>query len=96
MNWNVIVSPTCAVIFAGSKINLLGPPTITLWSVETPAVGAAEPGYDPYVVTTWEPPTVTVAVTVTTLGEAAAEVDAAGGAVAETALPMAAALNASN
>lgn len=61
------------------------------WLVELTLVGAAEPGYDPYVVVTTSPPlTVTVAVTVTT--DAAAVVDAAA-AVVEVPLALAAAWN---
>ena len=44
----------------------LDPPTVTLWSVDMMDVGAADPGYDAYVVVaSCVPDTVTVAVTVT-------------------------------
>lgn len=45
MNWNVIVSPTWAVMFAGWNARL-GPPTTTLWSVDMEFEGAGEEAED--------------------------------------------------
>ena len=37
-------------MFAGENTSLLGPPTVIRWSEEITEVGAAEPGYEEYVV----------------------------------------------
>jgi len=58
-------------MFEGEYVRVPLLPTMIRWSVEVAAVGATEPGYEPYVVVTVSPlEAVTVAVTVT--AEAAA------------------------
>lgn len=71
-NWNVSVSPTCALMLLGVNVSVPLPPTTIMWFCEATDVGAAEPGYEPYVVVCVWPSTVTVAVTVTTLAGAVA------------------------
>ena len=69
----VTVSPTCALMLLGENVSVLSWPTMITCSCEATEVGAAEPGYEPYVVVCVVPSIVTVAVTVTTLWVAVAE-----------------------